>query len=1123
MFLKRILTAALGALGLGAFAAGTASAQQIPAPDIFDDQITCSMNVPSAMNTPMPSVIPMGATMSPLDTLIGDGMTAIDVTGTGAGSYEDLGYVIPADGSNCGLGMGSDPFVATGMNAMGEAAEGAIPFDVADGYSTLLTRFMAVYGDPGDAASTGAKGVLDAANEALAMGIAMGTTGAALTALNEAVTRAEEAYTKALAAFNAVSTDPTNSSSLGPIYDAGKAEWMAKATVTKAVVEYNSQVATTTTAQTTLDAMNYADNYVEGATPDAADSLWVPLGNTELFAGSTPVVTIAMGMGTVNIGQLVQYTNADLANPQVGMAAVPGMGTGDGSAGNDAPVASDVTASNFDAAGNLIVPMEANTATADDGTDLRNTTSATNAISDIRTLVENANIAAAALKKARDDNVGLNQAIYDEAYRRAQAEADYYNARWTEVLAYSRDTRTDLQKLEYLDTDGSGVNEAAERTEGNRNTAYVANPTSIASRNADLTTEQNKRFLREQELRTAVTAREMATDAVRTAFTDPQDFYNQLVAKRNAAKIAADKAVAGATTPTLTQTTAQENAMKALVEANGRKATIDSLFDDPNDPTEALVTELLKGDDDGDDGQALVNAISSNYDAVNALTAEDDPATLEDESGRITQLEDKVEMLSGGEDGTSGLGALEDKVNALTAMDDPETMEDETGAVTKNANEITGLDKRVADNEADLDTVWADYFGEPRDVEAQHDDAAVCTGTGTKDIALCADARSRHNEEDLENLMADDGPIQGNADAIAALTDVAGVAGATEDGAITAALKAGAKAATDADMKLAMDLGGEGRTTETIMGNATDIDALEGRMDTAEGDIDMAEMDIDALEGRMDTAEGDIDMAEMDIDALEGRMDTAEGDIDMAEMDIDALEGRMDTAEGDIDMAEMDIDALEGRMDTAEGDIDMAEMDIDALEGRMDTAEGDIDMAEMDIDALEGRMDTAEGDIDMAEMDIDMAEMDIDALEGRMMTAETDIDDNTTAISTETTNRTNADMSIRSDFASADSMLRSDLTGMINSNTSMINDNRRMIGELSDDLDVVRAGVAASMALAGMPAINGRGIAIGVGSYDGESAFAVGFQIQGEQASFKIGVTSSGGETGASAGVGFNF
>ena len=93
----------------------------------------------------------------------------------------------------------------------------------------------------------------------------------------------------------------------------------------------------------------------------------------------------------------------------------------------------------------------------------------------------------------------------------------------------------------------------------------------------------------------------------------------------------------------------------------------------------------------------------------------------------------------------------------------------------------------------------------------------------------------------------------------------------------------------------------------------------------------------------------------------------------------------------------------------------------------------------------------------------------------------------------------------------------------IGSNTSAIGDNRNMIGELSDDLDVVRAGVAASMALAGMPAINGRGVSIGVGSFDGESAFAVGFQIQGEMASFKVGVTSASGATGASAGVGFQF
>ena len=93
----------------------------------------------------------------------------------------------------------------------------------------------------------------------------------------------------------------------------------------------------------------------------------------------------------------------------------------------------------------------------------------------------------------------------------------------------------------------------------------------------------------------------------------------------------------------------------------------------------------------------------------------------------------------------------------------------------------------------------------------------------------------------------------------------------------------------------------------------------------------------------------------------------------------------------------------------------------------------------------------------------------------------------------------------------------------IGSNRSNIMQNADMIGGLQDQMEVVRAGVAASMALAGMPAINGRGISIGVGSFDGESAFAVGFQIQSDMASFKVGVTSASGATGASAGVGFQF
>ena len=168
-----------------------------------------------------------------------------------------------------------------------------------------------------------------------------------------------------------------------------------------------------------------------------------------------------------------------------------------------------------------------------------------------------------------------------------------------------------------------------------------------------------------------------------------------------------------------------------------------------------------------------------------------------------------------------------------------------------------------------------------------------------------------------------------------------------------------------------------------------------------------------------------------------------------------------------------------------------------ALGMRIDTNWDAIAVNQMDIDALEAEDVRLEGRIDTNWDAIAVNQMDIDA-------NEVAIGNNMTSITTNST--------MIGENASA-----------ITRNSGMITDNRNMIGELSESLEVVRAGVAASMALAGMPAINGRGISIGVGSFDGESAFAVGFQIQNEATSFKVGVTSSGGATGASAGVGFQF
>ena len=90
----------------------------------------------------------------------------------------------------------------------------------------------------------------------------------------------------------------------------------------------------------------------------------------------------------------------------------------------------------------------------------------------------------------------------------------------------------------------------------------------------------------------------------------------------------------------------------------------------------------------------------------------------------------------------------------------------------------------------------------------------------------------------------------------------------------------------------------------------------------------------------------------------------------------------------------------------------------------------------------------------------------------------------------------------------------------IGMNSGLIADNRHLIGELSSDLDIVRAGVAASIALSRMPSVDGGGISFGAGTFAGEMAYAVGFQVERGFGTFDIGVTSSGGEIGAGVGVG---
>ena len=100
-----------------------------------------------------------------------------------------------------------------------------------------------------------------------------------------------------------------------------------------------------------------------------------------------------------------------------------------------------------------------------------------------------------------------------------------------------------------------------------------------------------------------------------------------------------------------------------------------------------------------------------------------------------------------------------------------------------------------------------------------------------------------------------------------------------------------------------------------------DVDNLDDRMGVAETEIDGLKTRTTNLEGRMNTAENRLDGHDTKISDLEDRMDTAEDNIT-------ALDGRMTTAERDIDNLEGRVDLVEDKNDEQDIAIDDLEENV---------------------------------------------------------------------------------------------------------------------------------------------------------------------------------------------------
>lgn len=357
---------------------------------------------------------------------------------------------------------------------------------------------------------------------------------------------------------------------------------------------------------------------------------------------------------------------------------------------------------------------------------------------------------------------------------------------------------------------------------------------------------------------------------------------------------------------------------------------------------------------------AYADGLASNYDAAGAAATVQ--GKLDKEIARAEAAE--AAALKAGQDAQADVDALETLVGTLpaeaTATDIVGYVQEKTAGIATDAA-LAELQGKVTTAQNAIDAIEEDYLVAADKTELAN--AISAEESRAKGIEGGLETRLKAVEDD-HLVAADKTALEGSiaaaqkaADDVQAEMDAFKLAAEVGDAAVDTLKEIQNYITTDGQAAAKM--------TEDIGANADAIDALSGRMDTAEDDID-------AVEGRMDTAEADIDA----LQALFG-----EGDGTVADMIADAVGAEATLREQGDATANAAAAAASQAAATAQAAAEAAQDAADTAQGEVDALEGVVatKAAQADLEALTGRVTTAEGKITTLEGEMDAVEAAADA------------------------------------------------------------------------------------------------------------------------------------------------